>query len=839
MTDNSGQGLSESEVLARRNRGQGNNVKMAASRSYADILWQNIFTFINIVLFVIGAILLSLGRVSDAVTSVGLIFFNIIIGIYQELRAKRQLDQIALLTRPRAAVIRDGQEKVIDPSEIVLGDLLVVRAGDQIVVDGVVVGTGKIDADESLLTGESDLIPKKAGDEVMSGSFCVTGTATYEATRVGAESFANKLTTSARAFRMVKTPLQRDIDFVIRLLMGIAIFLGFLLLISVILFAFPITRSVQMAAVVAGLVPNGLFFMVIVAYAMGALRIANRGALIQQTNSVESLSNVNVLCMDKTGTLTANRIEFNSIYPIETDNQTVTKLLGDYATSVNAGNRTSDALKTALGGQVRKIIDEVPFSSAWKWSALTFDDGDLHGVYVLGALEMLEPYIKPGYDLQTQSKAWSDEGLRVVLFAYHPEAATLHDSQGLPRLPNDLIPLGIVSFSDVLRDEARETLSSFARAGIQLKVISGDNPHTVAALAKQAGLPGDLKVLSGTEIDQLSDGELATLATESTIFGRITPQQKERLVDALKGQGNYVAMIGDGVNDVLSLKKANLGIAMQSGSAATRSVADMVLLNDSFAALPPAFLEGQRIVSGMQDILRLFLTRALYVTLLILSTAVVGVGFPYVPLHISLLTFLTVGIPTLALAAWARPEQPKEGLLRSVIHFVGPATITIFVFGLLVYLMFFLNSVMDIVNLNVTPAQIANFETYPGLDFEPGNPDAFALEVGGVVARTALTVFSTLTGLLLIIFVEPPIAFFGGGDALSPDKRPTLLTIALLVVFIIIMAVEPLRSFFELIALQPRDYVLITAMVVVWAFVLRLVWRYNFFERFFGLEVAS
>src|SRR5690606_22243384 len=251
-----------------------------------------------------------------------------------------------------------------------------------------------------------------------------------------------------------------------------------------------------------------------------------------------------------------------------------------------------------------------------------------------------------------------------------------------------------------------------ARAGVRLKVISGDNPHTVAALAKQAGLPGDLRAVSGTELAAMDAGTFAQTAEEATIFGRITPQQKEKLVETLRGRGCYVAMIGDGVNDVLSLKKAQLGIAMQSGSAATRGVADMVLLNDSFAALPPAFLEGQRIINGMKDILRLFLTRAVFAALLILSVAVVGIGFPYVPKHVSLLTFLAVGVPTFALALWARPAPPKRRILYTVTHFVFPAAISIFVFGLLLYTFYFSVAYNEVIQVNVTPAEIAAFESY-------------------------------------------------------------------------------------------------------------------------------
>lgn len=833
------QGLSEGEVIARRQRGLGNNIRLATSRSYADILRQNVLTFINIILLVIGVVLISVGRVGDAVVSVGLILMNIVIGVYQEARAKRQLDKIALLTRPKATVIRDSAEKIIDPSEVVVGDILVARAGDQIVVDGVVVSDGKMDIDESLLTGESDLIPKKAGDAVMSGSFCVSGTAVYEAQKVGAESFANQLTASARSYRVVKTPLQRDIDLVIRLLTLLAMFIGFLLLVSALLYAIPLVRSVQMASVIAGLVPNGLFFMVIVAYAMGALRIASQGALIQQSNSVESLSNVNILCMDKTGTLTANRILFKDAHSSEIDKEEFKRILGHYAISVTASNRTSEALEAALPGTAQKLIDEVAFSSALKWSAIVCDSEALKGTYVLGALEMLQPYLQPGTDLAEQVREYSNDGLRVLVFAHSPETGTLHDSQNQPRLPRDLKVLGMVTCTDKLRPDAVETLAGFAKAGIRLKIISGDNPYTVAALAKQAGLDGDLRVVSGPELDQMSDVEFAQVAEEATIFGRITPQQKEKLVEVLCKRQHYVAMMGDGVNDVLSLKKANLGIAMQSGSAATRGVADMVLLNDAFSALPPAFLEGQRIVNGMSDILRLFLTRALMVALLIVSCAVVGVGFPYVPKHVTLLTLLTVGIPTLALAAWARPGVKKRGLLRSVIHFVMPASITVFAFALLVFVLLYTLILHDLAPVDLTQEQIAEFSENLGIDAALLSDIEFKSEIAGVIARSGLTTFTVLTGLLLVIFVEPPVPFFAGGDELSSDKRPTILAGAMLLVFILILIIAPIRAFFELVVLPLHYYAIIVAGVVIWMLAVREVWRRRLFDRFLNVDLSS
>ncbi len=828
-------GLSESEVIARRERGQGNNVKLQTSRTYADILRQNVFTFINIILFTIGTLLVIIGRVQDAVTSVGLIFLNIVIGVYQEARAKRQLDQIALLTRPKATVIRDGVERHVDPSELVIGDYIVARPGDQIVVDGTVID-GKMDVDESLLTGESDLIPKQAGDPVMSGSFCVSGSATYEATRVGAESYANKLTSSARMFKIEKTPLQRDIDFTLRLLMSLAVFIGFLLLFAAIISQTPVIRGVQMAAVVAGLIPNGLFLMVIIAYAMGALRIAGRGALIQQSNSVESLSNVTVLCMDKTGTLTANQIDFYDVHPIGIDADQLKQQLGDFVATATVGNRTSDALATALAGSARTLVDEVPFSSARKWSALSLDDDTMRGVYVLGALEMIADRLGRGADeVRPVVQAWSDNGLRVLVFAHNASESKLHDSQGQPRLPDTLTPLGVVAFTDQLRENVQQTIAEFVTAGVTLKIISGDNPQTVAALARQAGFQGMLNVVSGTELDDMTDAELDSIIEETTVFGRITPQQKERIVDALRRRGHYVAMMGDGVNDVLSLKKANLGIAMNSGSAAARGVADIVLLNDSFAALPPAFLEGQRIVNGMRDILRLFLTRALIVALLILSLAVVGVGFPFIPTHVSLLTLFTVGLPTLALATWARPAQSRVGLFRSVINFVFPAALSVFVFGMGLYVSYYIVVAQGALEVEVTPEDIAEFQTYAKITYSIETQEQYALELAGAYARTVLTTFTIFTGLILVIFVEPPIPFFTGGDDLSPDKRPTYLAGGLLIAFLCVVSIAPVRNFFELVPLPLQDYAIIALATLIWMLTLRQAFKGRWFQRFFQI----
>jgi cation-transporting P-type ATPase E len=811
-------GLSVSEVLERRTKGLGNNVKIKTSRSYFEILRENVFTFINNILFVLGAALILLGRTSDAVVSVGIILINVVVSVVQEIRAKRMLDRIALLTRPQATSIRDGKEQTLDPSEIVVGDVLSLHPGDQIVVDGEV-KEGTIEVDESLLTGESDLIPKTPGDQVLSGSFCVTGAAYYEACKVGNESFANKLTSQARAFRRVLTPIQQQINLVIRILLIIAVYFEFILLIDTLITHVSLVDSVKVSVVVAGLVPNGLFVAIALSYALGAVRIAGKGALVQQSNAVESLSNVNLLCLDKTGTLTANQIRFDSLFALETSEEELRRLLGDFTASGASGNRTSEAIAAACPGSHRTAVEEVPFSSERKWSALSFNDTDRKGSFVLGALEMLATSLQPGSHFEDQAKTWAEQGLRVLLFAYRREVLPLYDNERHPVLPENLIPLGLISLSDVLRPEVNKTLAAFAGTGVKLKIISGDNPQTVAALARQAGMGPELVTISGLQLDEMNPAEFAEAAENSTIFGRIAPHQKEQLIQALRNHGHYVAMIGDGVNDVLSLKQANLGIAMQSGSQAARSVADIVLLGDSFACLPFAVQEGQRIINGMQDILRLFLSRTFYVTLIILSTSILG-GFPFSPKQSSVLALLVVGLPTLLLAAWARPGPgPKGSPERRMLHFVLPASLTMSVFGLMVFAGFLLFGIQEYL------------VTHPLLD---------AQDVLGIVlpaAQTALVSFSILSGLLLLVFVEPPTHFWAGGDEFSGDRRPAFLALGLMVGYVVFLAMPSLRSFFDFAPISIFGHLVIAAAAVVWMFVIRWTWRSKLVERFFSLDL--
>lgn len=814
-------GLTHDEVLRRRAAGQGNNVKIKTSRSYWEIFQENLITFINMVFFSLSSIMIALRRYGDAILVAVVILTGVVIGIVQEIWAKRKLDEIALLQRPTASVIREGKELEIVPDDLVLGDFMVLRSGDQILVDGVIVGEGKVEVDESLLTGESDLIVKTAGDRVFSGTTCVSGMAYFEATQVGTQTVAFKLITGARSFRKVLTPLQREINFVIRALLLVSCFLWLLVGISFFSRTYSFVDIVQHAAVVAGLVPAGLLIAITVAYGTGAVRMLGQDVLIQQANAVESLSHVDVLCVDKTGTLTANQINLQSVHPIGISDHDLRHIMGDYAHNTTAPNKTSEALAIACPGTPKTVNAEIPFSSVRKWSAIALNQPDSIGdsvgnAYVLGAPEMLEDAMEFTKEMRSVLDEGTAQGLRVLVFGECAGTDWMkNEACALPLLK----PLGILYFSDQLRTNVAETLSQFRTAGVELKVISGDNPDTVASIARQAGLAidDDLKIVSGLDLAAMGEAEFRQTALSATIFGRITPEQKAALVKALRDQKRYVAMIGDGVNDVLSLKQANLGIAMESGSKATRSVADIVLLKDSFASLPQALLEGQRIHNGIRDSLALFLVRIGCVTILIFSIAMVTDSFPFLNKQSALLALYGVGLPTAAFPLWATPGvvHKRRSLMRSLLHFVVPATITMTIVALFVYLLFLVRAILDLP---------------PGVRISAAD---YALP------RTALVTVLVFCHLLLLPFLKPPTQFFvGGGEPVCKDWRYSISAIVLAGLTLITLINPVLRGFFELATLSGPDIVFLLAVALEWSLILRVLWRSRFFDRFLGIHLG-
>ncbi len=642
----------------------------------------------------------------------------------------------------------------------------------------------------------------------------------FEAQKVGKASFSNQLTEGARAFRRVLTPIQRETNLVIRILLVIAIYFELLLFVNTVINSFSLVESITMSLVIASLVPNGLFVAIAISYTMGAVRIAQKGALVQQANAIESLSNVDMLCLDNTGTLTTNHITFHDLYPIKVTEAEFRSALGDFAASGTGGNRTSEAIKAAIPGQPFVPQSEVQFSSEYKWSGMVFDLPEIRGSFVLGAVEILAGRLAPGSDLGNQVGIWSDQGLRVVLFAWRPEPVDILVNDR-PSLPENLIPMGLISFSDTLRPEAGETLASFSRAGVKVKIISGDDPQTVCALACQAGLGPEIPSISGLELAKMSEDQISRSAETNTVFGRITPLQKESLIAHLRPNGHYVAMIGDGVNDVLSLKHSNLAIAMQSGSQATKAVADIILMGDTFASLPYAVTEGQRIINGMHNNFKLFLSRTMFIALIILSISVIGF-FPFSPKQQNILAFVVVGLPSMALAWWAKPGKVRDqDMIRLLLHFVLPAALATGVIGLIVFGGFYFAETIGFLNSHPVPF---------GVDV-----NTIAL----LVAQSSLTTFSILCGLLLILFVEPLSQFFAAGNEISKDLRPTYLAVGLAIMYLALLIIPSLSKSFDITPLSIKEFLWIIAAVVSWAVIIRYVWRWKIVDRFLCTDLRG
>ena len=820
-------GLSAAEAEARRRSGEANTAVRGSSRSYARILRTNVFSFFNVILFVIGAALLALGRYSDAFTSVGLGLVNAAISAVQEIRAKRKLDRLQLLSRGRVTVVRDGRDVEVLPHEVVRGDVLHVRPGDQVVVDGPLLDGGQLEVDESLLTGESEALLKRPGDDLLSGSSCVGGDGHQLARDVGAAAYAGRLTADVRRVSTDATPLQRRIAFVVRLVMVLVGLMSVTILAQAALEGFSLVRTVQTTAVLSGLVPYGLFFLVAVAYTVGAARSAGRGALVQQVNAVESLSNVDVVCTDKTGTLTTGRLSLTEVVPVgPLPAVEVERLVGSMARSVAAANLTTAALAEALPGDAGPVLEEVPFSSSLRWSAVRTDTG----VLVLGAPDRLAPQLS-GPPLTDAVTTHTAQGLRVLVAARAEDpGAPLRDGAGRPRLPG-LEPLALLVLADELRPGVPEAIARFAADGTDLKVVSGDDPATVAALARQAGLR-DGGAVGGADLEGLSDAELDAVVARASVFGRIAPEQKERLVASLRRQGRYVAMIGDGVNDARALKRAQVGVAMRSGSAVTRDVADIVLTDDSLAALAPAQHEGRRIIAGIGTSMQVFLARVGTQGLVILAVTMLGLGFPYSPANVGL-TLLTVGLPTLFLTAWARPARPDPHLLTNLWRFVVPAMVVTAAAGVAVYAYHYTTLLDGFTDDQVPDFVVDAFERFTGLSSDDVGFTEAAATIG---AQTALSTFVSYAAFLLILFLRPPSRLFASWTRPDGDRRPAVLVAALVVVFSAGLFVPWFTTYFGLTDAARPVFETVLPALIVWFALLSAAYRFRVLERVLGLR---
>jgi cation-transporting ATPase E len=653
-------GLSSAQVAERISRGLGNTGGERTSRSVADILRANILTRFNLILGVLLAVILAFGQPQDALFGIVLVA-NALIGIAQELRAKRTLDRLAVLSAPKVRVVRDGALRDIGVGELVAGDLVGLRAGDQLVADGVVRDSDSLQADESLLTGESEPVDKRAGDQLLSGSFVVAGSGGYQATGVGAEAYARKLAAQARRFTVVHSELVEGINQILRYVTWAIPPVAVLLVVSQ-LYSRETVRegATSTVAALVGMVPQGLVLLTSIAFGAAAVTLARRRVLVQQLPAVEGLARVDVVCLDKTGTLTDRSVAFDSLIRLD-DLAPAEAALGALADD-EARNATLAAIGQAFPppqGWAR--TDSVPFSSARKWSAASFAG---HGTWVLGAPEMLLPASQE--ELLSQAARLAASGKRVLALAHG--AGPLNGQVLLPGLR----PVAFLLLAERLRSDAPQTIAYFAAQGVALKVISGDSPQTVSAVAARAGVPGAGDPVDARDLPE-DPGTLGALLEERSVFGRVTPHQKESMVKALQARGHTVAMTGDGVNDVLALKLADIGVAMGSGAPATKAVAELVLLDDRFATLPGVVAEGRRVTANIERVANLFVTKTVWVTLLAVAAGAALMPYPFLPRHLTIIDTLAIGVPAFFLALAPNPRRYRPGFVRRVLQFTIPA----------------------------------------------------------------------------------------------------------------------------------------------------------------------
>ncbi len=668
MSPDTGVGLTQADAQ-RRLRQRGSGSKPRSSRSYGSIFVANTFTVFNAILALFGAATLIFGNAKDALF-LGVLVANVAIGTFQEVRAKRALDKLAALVAPRATVVRDGSPRDVPVDDVVVDDLVRVMAGDQVVADGTLVQSDGLALDESNLTGESEPVLREVGDQVLSGSFVVEGAGAFDATAVGDDSRAAQLTATARAFRHPRSPLERAMDRLLIVLVGVMLPLGVALGVSLAIRGVSRAQATEtLTAAVVNIVPEGLILLVALAAAVSAAKIARRGVLAQQLNAVESLASVSVMCTDKTGTLTESALRVVALVPADgVTRAELEAMFGRYAASSSARNATLQAIHDAdlTGrGDAAGVAPsaQVPFSSQRRWSALELGSER----FVLGAPEAL---LEGDGNLRTAAAREAAAGRRVLALA--SAAGRLPPAAPTAPLPDGLTPAGIVVLAERLRDSADQTIAFFTSEQVTLKVLSGDSPATVGAIARDAGIPAQSGALDGGALPE-SDAALLDAVRAAPAIGRISAEDKARVVQVLSDAGEYVGMLGDGINDVPALKRARLAIAQGTGTQMARSVSDLVLVSGEFSEVPQMVHEGRQILRNIQRVARLFIAKATFTAFLLITVALTTGIFPLLPRQFTLTSSLTIGVPAffLALAPSSGPWR-TDGFLRAIARFSLP-----------------------------------------------------------------------------------------------------------------------------------------------------------------------
>jgi cation-transporting ATPase E len=679
-------GLTDAEVAQRIAEGKTNDVPARAARSVPDIVRANVFTRINAILGVLFVIVLATGSLINGLFGL-LIIANSVIGMIQELRAKQTLDKLAIVGQAKPLVRREGGTRELSPSEVVLDDIIELGPGDQIVVDGVVVEESNLEVDESLLTGEADPIDKDAGDHVMSGSFVVAGGGAYRATRVGRAAYAAKLSEKASKFMLVKSELRTGINTILRFITYLLVPAGLLIIYTQLFTTGADWRESVLRTVGAlvPMVPEGLVLLTSIAFAVGVVRLGRRQCLVQELPAIEGLARVNVVCADKTGTLTESGMrvaDTEAVGDADVCSQ-VSPVLASLAADDTRPNASMQAIAEAYGDPPGWTpTAAAPFKSATKWSGASYGE---HGNWVIGAPDVL---LDPSSPVALQAEAIGARGLRVLLLA--SGALRVDD----PKAPGRITPAALVILEQRIRPDARDTLNYFASQNVSVKVISGDNAASVGAVAAALGIEG--KTVDARKLPS-DPAELADTIDCYATFGRVRPDQKRAMVHALQSREHTVAMTGDGVNDVLALKEADIGVAMGAGSSAARAVAQIVLLDNKFATLPHVVAEGRRVIGNIERVSNLFLTKTVYSVLLAMLVGLAGIWskvfhtsplpFPFQPIHVTITAWFTIGIPAFILSLAPNNERAKPKFVRRVMTAALPSGLIVGIATFLCYLL--------------------------------------------------------------------------------------------------------------------------------------------------------
>ena len=686
-------GLTDEQVNERIAEGKVNADENPNTRTYKQIVRENTLTFFNFLNLVLLVLVLMVGSYKNAFF-VCIIIINTLIGIAQEIRAKKTIDKLAILTARKSVVIREGQKWTVPTEELVLDDVVCLKTGDQVPADACIL-EGSLEVNESLLTGESDNLPKSEGDELFSGSFVTSGEACCQIIHVGKDNYAAQITSEAKEFKRHNSELKNSLNAILKVISIIIVPLGALLFYKQYYIVGDTFRDsvVSMVAGVLGMIPEGLVLLTSVALTLGALVLANKKTLVQELYCIETLARVNTLCLDKTGTITegtmcvervepyvsTGRVETAATEPesaespeaeeqVQTDpafTDDIDTIMGNMMYVLKDQNATIDALRKRFPAKQDMTLEHViPFSSDRKYSGAVFEE---KGTYLMGAAQFLFP--EDNEELTEKCQAYAEEGLRVLVLA--------HSSQNVEgtELPEGLEPLALMLLTDVIREEAPDTLAFFDSQEVDLKVISGDDPVTVAAIARRAGLKNADSYVDATTLT--TEEELQDAVAQYSVFGRVTPQQKKAMVQALQSQGHTVAMTGDGVNDVLALKEADCSIAMAQGSDAAKNIANVVLLDSNFASMPHIVNQGRRVVNNIRTAASMFLIKTMFSVMLSLLTIFFGNAYPFEPIQMSLISACAVGIPTFLLAQENNYEKIDHTFLRHVFINAFPAAITI------------------------------------------------------------------------------------------------------------------------------------------------------------------